>query len=60
MIDVLGVTPSCTINCTPMTAPNTDSTMIRISVAGAKVAGCGPSRAGVGAAASATKLVRSD
>ena len=43
-----------------MTAPKTDSTTIRISVAGAKVAGCRPSRAGAGAAASAKKLARSD
>src|SRR4051812_32395312 len=50
MIEVFGVTPSWTISCTPITAPNTDSTTRRISVAGANAAGCGPSAAADGAA----------
>src|SRR5580704_14831489 len=46
MIEVFGVTPSCRISCTPITAPNTHNTINRIRVAGAKVEGCCLSPAG--------------
>src|SRR6266498_5861463 len=39
MIEVLGVTPNCRINWTPMMAPKAERTSNRMNVAGAKVAG---------------------